>query len=196
MDKIQGEKFKQFIEDNRPGVCRRIMYRFKLSEDDAQDIYQESAIALYNNINTGIDVSLDKFFSGIWYRQTLKFLRDRKQAYSYDVSGPAPETSGLMRKVNEIIRTMSTSQAHQQPSVQPDAAFDLQQMKERVGKALDAMATRCRQLLTLYYLEGYSWAELALHLDLKNADTAKSAANRCRRRFEEKHKELVVYVKG
>lgn len=194
----------QFIENSRPGVCRRIMNRFRLSEDDAKDIYQESAIALYNNVDKGIDVSLEKFFSGIWYRQTLKFLRDRKSTESYDVGDPASGTGVSMRKVNEIINSMSSGRGNQQsagknllsPIMQPDVTFDLQQMKERVGKALDAMAQRCRQLLTMYYLEGYNWAELALQLDLKNADTAKSAANRCRRRFKEKHKELEIYVKG
>ena len=193
MNKIQGEKFKRFIEDSRPGVCRRIMHRFNLSEDDAEDIYQESAIALYNNIDTDINVSLDRFFSGIWYRQALKFLRDHKRTDSYDESVTQPHTGISMRKVDEIIKTMTAGHTHLQ---QPDEAFDHQQMKERVGKALDAMAQRCRQLLTLYYLEGYSWAELALHFDLKNADSAKSAANRCRRRFEEKNKELEIYIKG
>ena len=154
MDKIQCEKFRQFIEDNRSGVCRRIVQRFKLSADDAQDIYQESAIALYK--------------------------------------GPAGIS---LRKLNEIVRTIPDNRIGPQLSAQPDELFDLNSMKERVAKALGQMARQCRQLLTKYYIEGYDWTELARHFDLKNANTAKAVANRCRRRFEEKYKELEVYLK-
>ncbi len=199
MDKIQGEKFSQFIEDSRQCVCRRIVQLFKLSADDAEDIYQESAIALFNNINTGLDVSMEKFFSGIWYRQTLKHLRRQKRIVSYDQDESTPGGNNgksiSLRKIDEIVRTIPTGKGNLQPSVAPDEAYDLSQMKARVGKALDDMAKRCRQLLTKYYLEGYSWAELAVQYDMSNADSAKAAANRCRRRFGEKYKELEVYVK-
>lgn len=200
MDKIQGDKFRQFVEDNRKNVCRRIMLGFKLSEDDAKDIFQDSTIALYNHIEDGKDVSLEKFFAGICYRQTLKFLRKHKRTVNYDMSNPLSEvnkgTGISFNKLNEIVNTIPTNGIYPQTSTPPDEAFDLKRMKERVSKALDDMAQRCRQLLTKYYLEGYSWTELALLLELKNADTAKAAANRCRRRFEEKYKDLEVYLKG
>lgn len=200
MDKIQGEKFKQFVEDNRKGVCARIMRGFKLSEDDAQDIYQESIIALYNNIDSEISTSLDKFFSGIWYRQALKFLRRQKRVVNYDISDSTSKSNKTAiissKKINEIIRTIPQERITPRPEISPEEAFDLNQMKERVYKALDEMAQQCKNLLTKYYLEGYNWAELAAQFELKNADTAKAAANRCRRRFEEKYKGLEVYIKN
>ena len=68
-------------------------------------------------------------------------------------------------------------------------------MKELVHNALNEMAESCRQLLTKYYLEGYNWDEIAVFLKMSNAESAKSAANRCRRRFGEKYKGLEIYVK-
>ena len=199
MDKIQGELFSRFIEESRKSVCQRIVGTFKLSEDDAKDIFQESAVALYNSINGGIDISLEKYFKGIWYRQTLKFLRKHHRTVNYDMGNLASETNkstGIsFRKLNEIMNTFPSERIHPQTGTPPDESFDLKQMKERVAHALDNMARHCRLLLTKYYLEGYSWQELATLFELKNADTAKAAANRCRRRFETKYKELEEYIK-
>lgn len=190
---MQGEKFNQFIDENRSPVCRWIMQRFHLSEDDAKDIYQESSIALYHKIDTELSSSLERFFAGIWYRQTMKFLRKRRREVPLDLtdSGMNPEnrTGVSLRKVNELLEKAESCPPP------PDEVIDQERMREAVTKALDEMAERCRTLLSKFYLEGYNWMELAAQLNLKNANTAKSAANRCRRTFEEKFKELAVYLK-
>lgn len=190
---MQGEKFNQFIDENRSPVCRWIMQRFHLSEDDAKDIYQESSIALYHKIDTELSSSLERFFAGIWYRQTMKFLRKRRREVPLDLtdSGMNPEnrTGVSLRKVNELLEKTESCPPP------PDEVIDQERMREAVTKALDEMAERCRTLLSKFYLEGYNWMELAAQLNLKNANTAKSAANRCRRTFEEKFKELAVYLK-
>ena len=82
-----------------------------------------------------------------------------------------------------------------QSELQPDEVLELAQMKERVKEALGKMAEQCRMLLTKYYIEGYKWAELAVHAGFSNADSVKAAANRCRRRFEQRFKGLEIYVK-
>ncbi len=190
---MQGEKFNQFIDENRSPVCRWIIQRFHLSEDDAKDIYQESSIALYHKIDTELSSSLERFFAGIWYRQTMKFLRKRRREVPLDLtdSGMNPEnrTGVSLRKVNELLEKAESCPPP------PDEVIDQERMREAVTKALDEMAERCRTLLSKFYLEGYNWMELAAQLNLKNANTAKSAANRCRRTFEEKFKELAVYLK-
>ena len=105
-------------------------------------------------------------------------------------------TGGVsLQKLNAILRAKPAESIAPQFAESPDRVFDRTQMKEQVKNALDMMAGKCKHLLTQYYLIGYSWAEIALQLDMKNADTAKAAANRCRRRFEEKYRELEIYVK-
>jgi RNA polymerase sigma factor (sigma-70 family) len=199
MDISRLDKFKRFVEENRIPVCRQIAYGFNLSEDDAKDIYQNSIIVLYNKLDADMPDSLPNFFYGIWYRQALKFVRDHKRTVNCDMTEVSRMGSGRYRvslnRVNEILRAAHTGRISPQSTMLPDAAFDEKQMKEKVKNALDSMAQRCRQLLRKYYLEGYSWSELAQLFDMKNADSAKSAANRCRRRFEEKYRELEIYVK-
>ena len=98
-------------------------------------------------------------------------------------------------KLNTILRKNPSERINPQIAETPDIVLELSNMKERVHKALDEMAIKCKQLLTKFYIEGFSWTELALELDFNNADTAKVSAKRCRDRFKEKYKELEVYVK-
>ena len=59
------------------------------------------------------------------------------------------------------------------------------------------MAAKCRELLWSFYADELSWATIAEQCGLKNADTAKSAASRCRQTFKEKYNRLrsMFYVK-
>lgn len=200
MKELGGIRFQQFVEENREPVLRRIMSGFGLSKADAEDIYQESVVALYRRLDTNLTSSLDAFFQGIWYRQTLKFIRDRKRMVSLDVQEPKADVSDRkvvsMRRLDDILQTIPAGPVAPRPEPAPDEALDLTSMKARVRDALSGMAEQCRMLLTKYYIEGYSWAELAVHAGFSNADSAKSAANRCRRRFEQKYKGLEIYVKG
>lgn len=199
MDISRLEKFSKFVEDRRQGICRQICKGFHLPEEDAKDVFQNAVIALYKGIETEMPESLDNYFHGIWTRQALKFLRDNKSMKSIDACEPFLKddpTGGVsLQKLNAILRAKPTEGIAPQIAESPDRVFDLAQMKEQVKKALDMMAGKCKHLLTQYYLMGYSWTEIALQLDMKNADTAKAAANRCRRRFEEKYRELEIYVK-
>lgn len=200
MDEKQLVKFNTFIEESKDGAIRRLVHGLNLSEDDAKDIYQESVIALYDHIHGGIDCSLDKYFNGICYRQALKFIRKHKRIVNCDMGNPLFDDSkrkGIStHKLTEIMRTIPHERIFPQMAMPPDETTNLTQMKERVSKALDGMANRCKQLLTKYYLEGYTWSELAMEFNLKNADTAKAAANRCRRQFGEKYKELKAFLRN
>ena len=191
-------------KEERKGEEKKPLYpglksSFKLSADDFEDIFQESVIALYNNIGTPITCTLSSYFYFICRNQTLKHIRREGRMEHYNMSESAydeQERVGISsQKLNTILRTIPTERIHPQIADTPDKVFELSNMKEQVYKALDEMATKCKQLLTKFYIEGYSWTELALQFDFNNADTAKVSANRCRNRFKEKYKELEIYVK-
>lgn len=199
MAEIGGTRFQQFVEENREPVLRRIMSGFGLSEADAKDIYQESVVALFRQLDVHITTSLDAFFHGIWYRQALKFIRSRRRLVSLDMDDTVPNEKGRkgvsQRQLDIITQTIPAGPGTLQSDLPPDEALELAQMKERVKDALGKMAEQCRMLLTKYYIEGYKWAELAVHAGFSNADSVKAAANRCRRRFEQRFKGLEIYVK-
>lgn len=211
MGKIRCEKLIEFVKDvsRKRSVFRSIKNCFGkngacLSDDDMEDIYQESVVVLYNKIGTELtsskDNALDNFFYGICYRQTLKFLRKQGRVVTIDMGEDSldrRQRNGISSsQLDRIMRTIPTEGFHSSDRISPEEAVDLRRMKELVHRALDEMAERCRQLLTKYYLEGFNWTEIADALALANADTAKSAAHRCRKRFEEKYKGLEIYVKA
>lgn len=210
MNKIKSEKFLEFVKDPSKSQIfyKRIKDKFlkkdiTLSEFDFHDIYQESIFVLYNNIGTELtstkENALDNFFFGVCYRQTLKFLRKQERIVNITDDDPTFDVRKKnivsSNRLNKIIQTIPTEKGHSQKETSPDDAFDLKRMKELVHNALNEMAESCRQLLTKYYLEGYNWDEIAVFLKMSNAESAKSAANRCRRRFGEKYKGLEIYVK-
>ena len=185
-------------KENR-GFYPSLQSAFKLSADDFEDIFQESIIALYKNIGTPITCTLSSYFYIICRNQTLKHNRKESRMEHYNMSESAydeQERTGISsQKLNTILRTIPSERINPQISETPDKVLELTNMKERVHKALDGMATKCKQLLTKFYMEGFSWTELALEFDFNNADTAKVSAQRCRNRFKEKYKELEIYVK-
>ena len=63
----------------------------------------------------------------------------------------------------------------------------LKEKQKLVHEALGEMATRCRELLWSFYADELSWATIACQYGLKNADTAKAQASRCRQTFKEKY---------
>ena len=72
----------------------------------------------------------------------------------------------------------------------------IKEKKQLVHEALEKMATRCRELLWSFYADELSWATIAEQCGLKNADTAKAAATRCRQAFKEKYNNLKMNLYG
>lgn len=161
---------------------------FNFSEYDIEDIFQESVIALYNNIGTHITCSLESYFYSIFRNQALKYYRKQKKIVDIDNVVDDPQSGERIFTDNlDKIFFFSSS---------PEEECERNLMKENVYKALDEMADKCRKLLTRFYIEGYNWHELAeaLDLDLKNSDNAKAAAYQCRKRFKEKYYRLKQHI--
>ena len=89
-----------------------------------------------------------------------------------------------MKKVETILQV-----SEEQESV-------IKEKKQLVHEALGEMATRCRELLWSFYADELSWATIASQYGLKNADTAKSQASRCRQTFKEKYNHLKMSIYG
>ncbi len=196
-DFILSEKDIDTVYEGVKTVYPNIKSMFEstsLSDEDFEDIFQNSVMALYNNIGTNIECSLNTYFYNICYRQTLKYLKSRKGIVSVDLNDPSLDVkakNGISaQRLNQIIQTIPAGKVFPNTIPSPDKDFDLSLMKELVHKALNEMAGKCRQLLMKFYIEGYSWTEIAIDYKLKDAVSAKASANRCRRRFEEKYKGL------
>ena len=197
MEILKGVKFNKFISENRESTLRYLRSKYDgLSFDDVEDIYQESSIALYNNIETGklheLSSSLYTYFLKICINQSLKALRSQGKTIGIRLDGLSTEISQKSKisdkKLNEVIQLSPFSP---ESPKSPDYVYEMEEMKLLVKEALSKMPTKCQKLLKSYYFDELSWSVIADNFDIKGgADSAKVQASKCRKGFEEKNKEL------
>ena len=197
MEILKGPKFNKFISDNRESTLRFLKSKYDgLSYDDVEDIYQESSLALYNNIETSklneLSSSLYTYFLKICINQSLKTIRDRGKNSSIRLDDFSTEMTPNKRfsekRLNDIINLSPISP---ESPKSPEYIYVIEEMKYLVKEALSKMPTKCQNLLRSYYFDELSWSVIADKFDIKGgADSAKVQASKCRKGFDEKNQEL------
>lgn len=197
MEELKGPKFNKFISDNRKRTLKYLQSKYtKLSFDDIEDIYQESSIALFNNIKTGklqkLSSSLYTYFLSVCINQSLKAINKKENNNSFITDEWNTELSQKEvisdKKINEIIQLTSSSTPL---TKSPEREYEIKEMKRLVNKALNEMPSRCQDLLKSYYYDELNWSVIADLFDIKGgADSAKAQASRCREGFRERNQEL------
>ena len=180
MDTIN--KFVTFRNENESKAKKSISYQFPvLPEEEIIDIIHDSYAILYKNI-------LEKKIEMNDYLYP-SFLRT-----CYNLSHKAIKKYGghLLQGITDVKQTNTVSmyQVESILKVCDEQRLIINEKKQLVHNALDEMATRCRELLWSFYADELSWATIAGQYGLKNADTAKSQASRCRQTFREKYNRL------
>jgi RNA polymerase sigma factor (sigma-70 family) len=134
------------------------------TNDDAQDVLQESLVILWERIRSGRfqqTAQLGTFLFGIaknlWRRSLARSRRESPLDAESEVSDDA--ISALERMVGEEEKIM-------------------------VAEALEGIGETCRQLLLLYYWEELSMEQIAVRMGFANAATAKSKKYQCKRILE------------
>ena len=80
---IDNIELNRFISDEQGKVVSYLRKTFSVSDDDLNDIYQESSTALFLNIRDGklsnLTSSLSTYFLRVCINQTLKFIGKRQK---------------------------------------------------------------------------------------------------------------------
>ena len=75
---LQNQDLNRFLSDERGRVLSYLRKQFSVSDDDLDDIFQESSMALFLNVRDGklstLTSSLGTYFMKVCINQTLKFL--------------------------------------------------------------------------------------------------------------------------
>ena len=166
----KDSKFDSFIADNRGRTLAFLVSRYsELSEEDAEDIYQESSVILYQNIKNG---KVGKLSNSLY---TTLGINDQ-----------------------DVVQRSMVSQAKVDSILNTAAACEDSEMMERKSKLvhaiLEAMTQQCQRLLWSFYADDLSWSTIADMTGLANANSAKSSANRCRNAFKAKYEELITKI--
>lgn len=193
MEEIRGPKFNQFLEGNRSAIIALLRSRYSgLSNDDIEDVYQESSIALYQNIAankfTDYSGSLRSYFVRICINQSLKALGKKEKMPMVDIDHAVvtSKESVSLSNIQNVLNLSSEDEDHK-----------VTERKERlVQSILKEMTDKCRQLLWGHYADGLKWSVIAGMYNLANDKSAKTTANRCRDSFKEKYLELKEKIYG
>ena len=178
-----GVNLNKFIAEYRDRTLAYLRKRFTaLSEDDLKDVYQESSIALYENLLEGKyeeqDAGMYTYFLRICINQALKSASKAGNMIPLDVHVKlGDEDNYLDEKLDELLNIIYDIEDYGEP--------EQRNADNIVGGIMKELSEKCQDLLWGHYGDGLSWEVLAIMYELANANSAKSTANRCRNQFKD-----------
>lgn len=169
-------------------ICKNMKFGFdsiikqassssNLSQEDVDDIFQESCVVLMQNAKNG------------------KIAVSREGAiFSYLVEIGKLKTRNLLRKrrciTSDDMVTFSLGQHHKEES---DMTIDEKQQMQNdfLDKVLEMLPAECRTLLKHFYWDHKPMDEIASILGMRNADSAKSKKSKCMNKLKEIATQLI-----
>ncbi len=140
--------------------------QFNANEDMAIEIYQDSVVAMYENIHSGklaaYSGSIQSYLFAIGRNKFLENVRYKKKNSSQ----------------KEEVMNMHVVQEDDEYDTEEDEKIDL------VSKAIKAMGPPCKTLLQYFYYEKKSMDEIADIMEYKNRATAKNQKYKCLQRLK------------
>ena len=151
-----------FYEKFQPNFNRSLMSKYSILDDDLlADVYQDTVIRLWENIQRG-RITLDNLTSdltgylfGIGENVLREQLRKKKEISLDDL----PEIPDYVDRYVNI--------------------FEINERNRAIRDLVDSMDKPCAPLLLKFYWEGYSMDEIAIQLGYANANSAKTQKNKC-----------------
>ena len=169
-------------------ICKNMKFGFdsiikqasssaNLSQEDVDDIFQESCVVLMHNAKGG------------------KIAVTREGAiFNYLVEVGKLKTRNLLRKrrciTSDDMVTFSLSQHNNEES---DMTIDEKQQMQNdfLDKVLDLLPSECRTLLKHFYWDHKPMDEIASILGMRNADSAKSKKSKCMNKIKDIATQLI-----
>ena len=143
---------------------------FKISREEAEEIFQESVVTLYENVInhklTTMKSSLKTYLFAIGKNKALEFLRRSNRQDSLDAHPHLDE--------DKIF-------------IESDPVFDSDSELIRKQKLMKAcivnLGDTCQEILTLFYFHNSSLAQIKEKLSYKNEESVKSQKFKCMERL-------------
>lgn len=170
-------------------TLKRISINASLSNNDWEDIFQESCMILMENVKHG------------------KFeIREGSVLFSYFVEIGKRTMQAALRKINKHhpIQKQNEDSPHiiqlwagptKTIAEENNEIFSTEEKQKEQDKFLDrvfdSIPDACKILLKKFYWDHRPMDEIACMLGLRNADTAKTKKNRCMNKFKEIAEKLV-----
>ena len=143
----------------------------QVSESDIEEIYNDSILALYNNVKNGtlteLTCSLQTYINRIGDNKTKDLLRKR---HLVQESLTDYEAKVSCKRADEIW----TSGTDDVESERKNCVYSL----------IERLAEPCKKILFGYYYDHFTMATIAESLGFASADVAKTQKHRCMNKFK------------
>lgn len=139
--------------------------KLSLQEEDIADVYQETVLSLYENVQNG----------------KLKHLSSSLKTYLFSV-GKFQAYKQLNKKKHELFEEKNIQSSEELKMFEPELSNQRQQI---LKKAFTTLGDRCKQVLELYYFDGLTLDEIQDFLNYSSKDVLKSQKSRCLKQLKE-----------
>lgn len=173
-----------FARKQREKTIAFLSKSYSLSQDDCEDVFQESFIILYNNIKEGklasLTSSVSTYFMAICKNKTMELLRNKGRyiSASFEISD-----ENNLRFSDEKVDTVL--------SFDTDDNATIEEKEALVRKIVRNLPSPCDELLWGFYRDGLPMKELAKKFNYSSENAVKVTKHRCCEKFRNKFHEIL-----
>lgn len=158
----------------RPAFLRRLTQQYpSLTLGDAENLYQDTFIAIYDNLladRVRQDTSWDSYIMTIGLNLANKAMR--KLSVTDNIGSEDDENckNATAHKVESLLKSMPEDEI---------SLSDNLEVQSLLGNELTHTPEPCASIIRYFYYEGMSMGEIADEIGYRNAQTAKAKKSQC-----------------
>lgn len=176
--KVSNNNLSNVYNRHKSGFMAFVRSYFpNFSLQDAEEIYNDSFLVTYNDIQTGklsnMTCSLQTYINQVGKYKIFDFYKKKKIQTDYFEDIPASEK--LESRIDEIWESATSER------------------KQEIYSFIEEMDdVKCKKIIFAYYYDGFSMDTIAKGMDMKSADVAKTTKSRCLRKIKKILNELLA----
>ena len=188
---LKNQDLNRFISGEKGKILTYLRKNYSVSDDDIDDIFQESSMALYLNIRDGklsnLTSSLGTYFMKVCINHTLKFLsKSSKVVPLVDESRLSNGNAIRDDKIDELYGFCMDTEEEDRKI----------RMELLVNNIIASMTDTCKNILQGYYWNDFSTSTIADMFGFSDANSVKAQKYKCVKKFRDKYNELKGNIYG
>ena len=188
---LDNNELNRFISDEQGKVLAYLRKTFSVSDDDLNDIYQESSTALFLNIRDGklsnLTSSLSTYFLRVCINQTLKFIgKKQKVVPLFNDNTITNKDAFRPDKIDELYQLCT----------EDEEAEKVTRSEKIVQSIIESMPDTCKNVFQGYYWDNLTTTTIADMYGFSNANSVKTQKYKCLQKFRSKYNELMNRIYG
>lgn len=170
-EKSHSQEITRLYDLYRTPFILFIMKNFRLKEDVIIDVYQESFMALYNNVR----------------EEKLTQLTCSLKTYLFKIG-----THKAYRHIEKTKNTEIFEELDHLYDIEDDHSPEWLDMQEKIWEIVNQLQEPCNTVLNLFYWKQKTMREIADRMKYSNEQVAKNRKSLCLKTLKERIKELIL----